>query len=41
MKRTDAVIAVFIDGENINQAHFQVFVQEIRKNGRIIIYISF
>jgi len=38
MKRTDAVIAVFIDGENINQAHFQVIDQEIRKHGRIIIY---
>lgn len=38
MKRTDAVIAVFIDGENINQGHFQVIDQEIRKHGRIIIY---
>jgi len=38
MKQADRVIAVFIDGENINQNHFQVIDQEIRKHGRIIIY---
>lgn len=38
MKQYDRVIAVFIDGENINQNHFQVIDQEIRKYGRIIIY---
>ena len=38
MQQSDPVIAVFIDGENINQNHFQVINQEIRKHGRIIIY---
>jgi len=38
MKQSEPVIAVFIDGENINQNHFQVINQEIRKHGRIIIY---
>lgn len=38
MNQSEKVIAVFIDGENINQNHFQVINQEIRKDGRIIIY---
>ena len=38
MQQSEPVIAVFIDGENINQNHFQVINQEIRKHGRIIIY---